>query len=270
MGEFVGQELNRTTYNLARMNMILHGVHYLDFDIQQEDTLEHPQHMGQTFEAIVANPPFSAKWSANKIFESDDRFAEYGRLAPASKADFAFVQHMLHHLDEDGTMAVILPHGVLFRGGAEGAIREFLIRRNWLDAVIGLPENIFYGTAIPTCILVLKKCKETEDVLFVDASTCFQRGKNQNWLGEEDVNRIVGAYRTRAEEERFTHRALLAEIEENDFNLNIPRYVDTFVPEAPVDLEEVTRRVEQINLDMRNVDEELRGFCAELGLEAPL
>ena len=117
---------------------------------------------------------------------------------------------------------------------------------------------------------MLKKCKETEDVLFVDASTCFQRGKNQNWLGEEDVNRIVGAYRTRAEEERFTHRALLAEIEENDFNLNIPRYVDTFVPEAPVDLEEVTRRVEQINLDMRNVDEELRGFCAELGLEAPL
>ena len=270
VGEFIGQELNRTTYNLARMNMILHGVHYLDFDIQQEDTLEHPQHMGQTFEAIVANPPFSAKWSANKIFESDDRFAEYGRLAPASKADFAFVQHMLHHLDEDGTMAVILPHGVLFRGGAEGAIREFLIRRNWLDAVIGLPENIFYGTAIPTCILVLKKCKETEDVLFVDASTCFQRGKNQNWLGEEDVNRIVEAYRTRAEEERFTHRALLAEIEENDFNLNIPRYVDTFVPETPVDLEEVTRRVEQINLDMRNVDEELRGFCAELGLEAPL
>lgn len=250
--------------------MILHGVHYLDFDIQQEDTLEQPQHMGQTFEAIVANPPFSAKWSANKIFESDDRFAEYGRLAPASKADFAFVQHMLHHLDEDGTMAVILPHGVLFRGGAEGAIREFLIRRNWLDAVIGLPANIFYGTAIPTCILVLKKCKETEDVLFVDASTCFQKGKNQNWLGEDNVNRIVEAYRTRAEEERFTHRALLAEIEENDFNLNIPRYVDTFVPESPVDLEEVTRRIEAINIEMREVDEELASFCAELGLEAPV
>ncbi|WP_299193613.1 type I restriction-modification system subunit M [uncultured Litoreibacter sp.] len=270
IADFYGQELNRTTYNLARMNMILHGVHYSKFDIEQEDTLELPQHEGMTFEAIVANPPFSAKWSANKVFESDDRFAEYGRLAPASKADFAFVQHMLHHLDEDGTMAVILPHGVLFRGGAEGAIREFLIRRNWLDSVIGLPENIFYGTAIPTCILVLKKCKETEDVFFVDASTCFERGKNQNTLGQGDVERIVQAYRTRAEEERFSHRALLAEIEENDFNLNIPRYVDTFVPESPVDLEKVTRCIEQINLDMRDVDEELRGFCAELGLEAPL
>jgi len=269
VGEFIGQELNRTTYNLARMNMILHGVHYLDFDIQQEDTLEHPQHMGQTFEAIVANPPFSAKWSANKIFESDDRFAEYGRLAPASKADFAFVQHMLHHLDEDGTMAVILPHGVLFRGGAEGAIREFLLRRNWLDAVIGLPANIFYGTSIPTCILVLKKCKETEDVLFVDASTCFQKGTNQNVLGDTDVTRIVDAYRTRAEEDRFSHRATLAEIAENEFNLNIPRYVDTFEAEPPIDLEGVTRRIEAINVLMRDVDEELATFCAELGLEAP-
>ena len=158
VGDFFGQELNRTTYNLARMNMILHGVHYRNFDIWQEDTLEHPQHDGLLSEAIVANPPFSAKWSASKIFESDDRFSEYGKLAPSSKADFAFVQHMLHHLDEDGTMAVVLPHGVLFRGGAEGAIREFLVgTKNWLDAVIGLPKNIFYGTEIPTCILVLKK-----------------------------------------------------------------------------------------------------------------
>src|SRR6056297_2188402 len=149
VGDFYGQEMNRTTYNLARMNMILHGVHYRNFDIKQEDTLEHPQHEGMLFEAIVANPPFSAKWSANKIFESDDRFSEYGKIAPGSKADFAFVQHMLHHLDEDGTMAVVLPHGVLFRGGAEGIIREFLIKKNCLDAVIGLPENIFYGTAIP-------------------------------------------------------------------------------------------------------------------------
>lgn len=269
VADFFGQELNRTTYNLARMNMILHGVHYSKFDIQQEDTLEHPQHMGRTFEAIVANPPFSAKWSANKIFESDDRFAEYGRLAPGSKADFAFVQHMLHHLDEDGTMAVVLPHGVLFRGGAEGAIREFLIRRNWLDAVIGLPANIFYGTSIPTCILVLKKCKETEDVLFVDASTCFQKGTNQNVLGDTDVTRIVEAYRTRAEEDRFSHRATLVEIKENEFNLNIPRYVDTFEAEPPIDLEGVTRRIEAINVLMLDVDKELAAFCAELGLEAP-
>ena len=219
----------------------------------------------------MANPPFSAKWSANRIFESDDRFSEYGRLAPGSKADFAFVQHMLHHLDEDGTMAVVLPHGVLFRSGAEGAIREFLVgTRNWLDAVIGLPANIFYGTGIPTCILVFRKCKEDEDVLFVDASTCFEKGKNQNNLRNEDVERIVETWAARAEEERFSHRASLNEIRENGFNLNIPRYVDTFEPEPEVDLEAVTARIHALNEEMAEVDETLRAFCAELGLEAPV
>ena len=271
VGDFFGQELNRTTYNLARMNMILHGVHYRNFDIRQEDTLEHPQHGGLLSEAIVANPPFSAKWSASKIFESDDRFSEYGKLAPSSKADFAFVQHMLHHLDEDGSMAVVLPHGVLFRGGAEGAIHEFLVgTKNWLDAVIGLPANLFYGTGIPTCILVFKKCKEHENVLFIDASTCFEKGKNQNNLSDRDVNRIVEAYRVRAEEERFSHRASLKEIRENDFNLNIPRYVDTFEPEPEVDLEAVTARIHDLNVEMQEVDETLQEFCAELGLEAPV
>ncbi len=161
VGDFYGQEMNHTTYNLARMNMILHGVHYRNFDLKQEDTLEHPQHQDKRFEAVVANPPFSAKWSANKLFESDDRFARYGRLAPKSKADFAFVQHMLYQLGENGTMTVVLPHGVLFRGAAEGHIRRYLIEeQNWLDAVIGLPANIFYGTSIPTSILVFKKCRE--------------------------------------------------------------------------------------------------------------
>ncbi len=233
--------------------------------------MEHPQHDGLLSEAIVANPPFSAKWSASKIFESDDRFSEYGKLAPSSKADFAFVQHMLHHLDEDGTMAVVLPHGVLFRGGAEGVIREFLVgTKNWLDAVIGLPANIFYGTGIPTCILVFKKCKEHENVLFVDASTCFEKGKNQNNLSDGDVERIVEAYRLRAEEERFCHRVSLEEIRGNDFNLNIPRYVDTFEPEPEVDLEAVTARIHDLNVEMKQVDETLREFCAELGLEAPV
>lgn len=171
----------------------------------------------------MANPPFSANWSSNPLLLSDDRFSQYGKLAPASKADFAFVQHMLHHLDDNGTMAVILPHGALFRGGAEGHIRQYLIKdRNWLDAVIGLPANIFYGTGIPTCILVFKKCRETEDVLFVDASTCFEKATNQNILRAADVDRIVGTFRSRAEVERFSHRATLAEITENDFNLNIP------------------------------------------------
>jgi type I restriction enzyme M protein len=269
--DFYGQEMNRTTFNLARMNMILHGVHYRNFNIKQDDTLTSPQHVGKTFEAVVANPPFSAKWSANKIFETDDRFAQYGRLAPASKADFAFVQHMLSHLDDNGTMAVILPHGALFRGGAEGEIRQYLIKdRNWLDAVIGLPANIFYGTGIPTCIMVFRKCREQDKVLFVDASTCFEKAKNQNFLRPDDINRIVQAYRNRTQEPRFSHNAPLAEIEENEFNLNIPRYVDTFEPEPDVDLAAVTSEIKKIDAGMEDLDKAIRDFCKELGLESPV
>ncbi|RCJ38143.1 type I restriction-modification system subunit M [Nostoc punctiforme NIES-2108] len=272
VGDFYGQEMNRTTYNLARMNMILHGVHYRNFDLRQEDTLENPQHEGMRFEAVVANPPFSAQWSANKLFESDDRFSQYGKLAPASKADFAFVQHMLHHLDENGIMAVVLPHGVLFRGGAEGHIRQYLIKeRNWLDAVIGLPANIFYGTSIPTCILVLKKCRESpEDVLFIDASAYFEKAKNQNYLRDEDVEKIISTYRQRIEEEKYSYRAPLAEIAENDFNLNIPRYVDTFEEEEEIDLAAVAVKLRQCDQDMVAIDEAIKGFCDELGIEAPL
>lgn len=269
--DFFGQEMNRTTYNLARMNMILHGVHYRNFDLKQEDTLEHPQHEGERFEAIVANPPFSAKWSARPLFLQDDRFAQYGKLAPSSKADYAFVTHMLSHLDENGTMAVVLPHGALFRGGAEGTIREFIIaQKNWLDAVIGLPANIFYGTSIPTCIMVFKKCREVDDVLFIDASTCFEKGKNENRLRDEDVDRIIDTYRGRKEEPRFSHRAPLAEIAGNDYNLNIPRYVDTFEAEEAIDLSAVTRDLAAIEADMGGIDADIRAFCAELGLESPV
>lgn len=271
VSEFFGQEMNRTTYNLARMNMILHGVHYRNFDLKQEDTLEHPQHDGMRFDAVVANPPFSANWSSNPLLLSDDRFSQYGRLAPASKADFAFVQHMLHHLDDNGTMAVILPHGALFRGGAEGHIRQYLIKdRNWLDAVIGLPANIFYGTSIPTCILVFKKCRETEDVLFVDASTCFEKATNQNILRPTDVDSIVDTFRSRKELVRFSHRATLAEITENEFNLNIPRYVDTFEAEADIDLTAVATAVRTIESNMATLDTSIRDFCVELGLESPV
>lgn len=271
VADFFGQEMNRTTYNLARMNMILHGVHYRNFDLKQEDTLEHPQHEGMQFEAIVANPPFSAKWSARPLFLQDDRFAQYGKLAPSSKADYAFVTHMLAHLDNNGAMAVVLPHGALFRGGAEGVIREYIIReKNWLDAVIGLPANIFYGTGIPTCIMVFKKCRETDDVLFVDASTCFEKGKNENRLRDEDVDRIVTAYRTRAEEAKFSHRASLTEIEGNDYNLNIPRYVDTFEAEAEIDLAAVAHELDRVEKDMAPIDAQIRAFCAELGLESPV
>ena len=183
VGSFYGQEMNPTTYNLARMNMILHGVHYQRFDLKNEDTLEHPapEHADLRFEAIVANPPFSANWSASAIQENDERFSAYGKLAPKTKADFAFVQHMVHHLDIGATMACVLPHGVLFRGAAEGHIRRYLIEDcNYLDAVIGLPANIFYGTGIPTCILVLKKQRENpDDILFIDASQHFEKVGNQ-------------------------------------------------------------------------------------------
>lgn len=272
VGDFYGQEMNRTTFNLARMNMILHGVHYRNFDLKQEDTLERPQHKDLRFEAVVANPPFSANWSANKIHESDDRFAQYGRLAPSSKADFAFVQHMLYQLDENGTMAVILPHGALFRGAAEGHIRRYLIEeQNWLDAVIGLPGNIFYGTSIPTCILVFKKCREhPNDVLFIDASAHFEKAKNQNNLRLQDIDKIVSTYRARNAEDKYSHVALLSEIAENDYNLNIPRYVDTFEEEVPVDLAAVAAEVKKINQELLGVDDVIGAFCDELGIEGPI
>jgi len=271
VGDFYGQEMNRTTYNLARMNMILHGVHYRNFDLRQEDTLEHPQHEGMRFEAVVANPPFSAHWSANKLFESDDRFSQYGRLAPSSKADFAFVQHMLHHLDDNGAMAVVLPHGVLFRGAAEGEIRKYLIdERNWLDAVIGLPANIFYGTSIPTCVLVFKKCREhPNDILFIDASANFEKAKNQNFLRDEDVEKIVKTYRDRLQEEKYSYCAPLAEVAENDFNLNIPRYVDTFEEEEEIDLGAIALELRSMDRAIEENDRIIGGFCEELGIEVP-
>lgn len=268
VSSFYGQELNRTTYNLARMNMILHGVHYLKFDIKQEDTLEKPLHLDKKFDAIVANPPFSAKWSANQLFTSDDRFSQYGKLAPKSKADFAFVQHMIHHLDENGIMATVLPHGVLFRGAAEGHIRQFLIKeKNYLDAVIGLPANIFYGTSIPTCILVFKKCRETpEDVLFIDASSHFEKVKTQNMLRDVDIDKIITTYRERIVEDKYSYRASLEEIAENDYNLNIPRYVDTFEEEEPVDIKAVMQNISDLESKRSALDKEINVFLEELGI----
>lgn len=272
VSNFYGQELNQTTYNLARMNMILHGVKYGDFDIKQGDSLESPQHMEHKFEAIVANPPFSAKWSSDKAFLDDERFSAYGKLAPKSKADYAFVQHMIYHLDENGTMGIVLPHGVLFRGAAEAVIRKYLVgEKNYLDAVIGLPANIFYGTSIPTCILIFKKCREDDaDVLFIDASKDFEKVKNQNKLRPEDIDKIVNTYANREEIEKYSHKATMDEIEENDFNLNIPRYVDTFEEEEPIDLDEVCDELEKISKEMEEVDKEIKKYCDELGIRAPI
>lgn len=266
--KFYGQELTSTTYNLARMNMLLHDVNYLNFDIKNEDTLEHPQHEGMKFEAIVANPPYSAKWSADDKFLDDERFSAYGKLAPKSKADFAFVQHMIHQLDNNGTMAVVLPHGVLFRGASEGVIRKYLIEeRNVLDAVIGLPSNIFYGTSIPTVILVFKKCRENGDnILFIDASNEFEKGKNQNNLTDENVQKIVETYVKRETIDKYSYVALMDEIKENDYNLNIPRYVDTFEEEEPIDLKAVSERIKSIDKEIASIDEQLAVYLKELGL----
>jgi len=270
---FYGQELNRTTYNLARMNMILHDVHFSKFDIKQEDTLAEPQHLEERFEAIVANPPFSAKWKGkdNPLNENDERFSQYGKLAPSSKADFAFVQHMIHQLDDNGTLACVLPHGVLFRGSSEGLIRRYLIEKlNYLDAVIGLPPNIFFGTGIPTCILVISKCRvDSDNILFIDASKEFIKEGNQNKLLGEHLDKIFQSVEDRKTIDKFSYLASLAEVEENDFNLNIPRYVDTFQEEQHVDLETVSEELKKLDKNLITNDKVVEGFCKELGLQTP-
>ena len=266
---FYGQEKVSTTYNLARMNMLLHRVPFNRFDIYNGDTLENPceEHMKMRFQAIVANPPYSAQWSADQKFLNDERFSNYGKLAPKSKADYAFIQHMIYLLDDNGTMAVVLPHGVLFRGASEGTIREYLIKdKNYLDAVIGLPANIFYGTSIPTCILVFKKCRTSDNVLFIDASKDFEPGKNQNRLRNEDVDKIINTYKERKEVEKYAHLATMEEIKENVYNLNIPRYVDTFEEEEEIDLDAVQVELEKIDEEDKKVTEELNKYLRELGL----
>lgn len=266
--KYYGQEKVSTTYNLARMNMLLHDIPYQRFDIRNADTLEEPQHLDMRFEAVVANPPYSAKWSADEQFKEDERFSAYAKLAPKSKADFAFIQHFIHQLDDNGTMAVVLPHGVLFRGAAEEAIRKYLIEeKNYLDAVIGLPANIFYGTSIPTCILVFKKCRKDDDnVLFIDASNEFEKVKNQNNLSDEHVEKIVSTFLRRETIEKYSYAATLDDIKENDYNLNIPRYVNTFEEEEPIDLEAVAQRLNEINDEIGEVDAELDKYFKELGV----
>ena len=273
VGEFFGQELNRTTYNLARMNMILHDVHFSRFDIKQEDTLEHPQHLDHSFDVVVANPPFSAKWKGkeNPLNETDDRFSQYGALAPTTKADFAFVQHMIYQLNDSGTMAVVLPHGVLFRGAAEGKIREYIIKeQNYLDAVIGLPANLFYGTSIPACILIFKKCRVHDDnILFIDSSQHFEKVGNQNTLTNDHVAKIIESYAKRESIDKYSYAAPLSEVAENDYNLNIPRYVDTFEEEEPVDIVAVTNMLHALEAAMQDTDASITGFCKELGIPSP-
>lgn len=266
--QYYGQEYNSTTYNLARMNMLLHDVNYKQFQIENDDTLESPAIHDERFDAVVANPPYSAHWSADPSFLEDERFSNYGKLAPKKTADYAFIQHMIYHLDDHGTMAVVLPHGVLFRGNAEGTIRKYLIEdKNYIDAVIGLPANLFFGTNIPTCILVFKKCREeSDDVLFIDASQSFEKGKNQNHLTDDDVNKIVDTYRQRETIDKYSYVASLDEIRENDYNLNIPRYVDTFEEEEPIDLVQVQQQLKDIDKEIAEVEAEIKDYLKELGV----
>lgn len=270
---YFGQELNPTTYNLARMNMILHGVHFDKFDIRQGDTLMEDMHADLKAEAIVANPPFSAEWksTSDPQLAHDDRFSQYGRLAPKSYADYAFVTHMLYHLADNGTMAVVLPHGALFRSGAEGHIRKYIIeKQNYLDAVVGLPQNLFFGTSIPATILVFKKCRrDDDDILFIDASKEFEKRKNQSHLTDENIKKIFGTYTNRKEIEKYSHRASLEEIKGNDYNLNIPRYVDPFEEEEEVNIKEVAQGLQKLQKDEKGLKSKITEFCDELKIDKP-
>ena len=269
---YYGQELTSTTYNLARMNMILRGIGYKNFEINNGDTLENDMFGERKFRVQVANPPYSAHWSSAPSFMEDERFNAYGKLAPKSKADFAFVQHMVWHMDDDGRAVVLLPHGVLFRGDAECVIRRHLIEKmNVLDAVIGLPANLFFGTGIPVCVLVLKRDRgaNADNILFIDASKEFESGKNQNILRDQDIDKIVEAYEEREDVDKFAHVASMDEIAENGFNLNIPRYVDTFEPEPEIDLNAVAKEIRSVQAEIKDIDAKLKPYFKELGLDFP-
>ncbi|MEQ8771065.1 MAG: type I restriction-modification system subunit M [Phycisphaerales bacterium] len=275
VGMTYGQEKNVTTYNLARMNMLLHGVKDSEFYIHHGDTLVNDWEVltdpnpanRPKFDAVVANPPFSYRWTPKEETSKDARFKEHG-VAPKSAADFAFLLHGLHYLKDDGVMAIILPHGVLFRGAAESRIRRKLLEDGHIDTVIGLPANLFYSTGIPVCILVLKKCKRSDDVLFINAEKDFDKGKRQNFLSKTHIKRIVETYRERPDEiERYARRVDMAEIEANDFNLNISRYVSTAEPEEQVDLDATHATLKEIDKRVRKAKDTHNGFLKELGLQ---
>jgi len=273
IGKIYGQESNITTYNLARMNMLLHGVKDSEFEIFHGDTLLNDWDMlreanpakKKYFDAVVANPPFSYRWDLTDALSDDVRFKNYG-LAPKSAADFAFLLHGFQYLAKEGTMAIILPHGVLFRGGVEERIRTKLLKDGNIDTVIGLPANLFYSTGIPVCILVLKKCKKPDDVLFINASEHFEKGKRQNRLRQDDIDRIVSTYQFRTEEERYSRRVSMDEIEANGCNLNISRYISTATAEEEIDL--IAVHTDLVNIEERIVKATSKHneFLKELGL----
>lgn len=273
IGKIYGQEKNITTYNLARMNMLLHGVKDSEFEIHHGDSLlndwsilnEMNPSKKIMFDAIVANPPFSYRWEPAEAMGEDFRFKNYG-LAPKSAADFAFLLHGFHFLSDEGVMAIILPHGVLFRGGAEERIRTKLLKDKHIDTVIGLPANLFFSTGIPVCLLVLKKCKKSDDVLFINAAKDFEKGKRQNTLLPEHIDKIVETYQFRKEADRYSRRVSMDEIVENNFNLNISRYVDTSEEEKEIDIHAVMRDIKALEGKRADLDKEIEVYLQELGL----
>ena len=269
---FWGQELTAQTYNLCRMNMILRGIKYQNFHIYNDDTLARDHFEDRKFRVQVANPPYSAHVQRPELMAEDPRFNTYGKFVPKTKADLAFVQHMIHHMDDDGRIAVLLPHGVLFRGNAEETIRKYMIEKlNVIDAIIGLPANLFYGTSIPVTVIVCKKNRNgnADNILFIDASKDFKAGKNQNELEPAHIQRIVETYRKREDVPKYAHVASMEEIIENGYNLNIPRYVDTSEKVAEIDLKEVTEEIRKNQKEMDNVAAELKKSFDMLGLEFP-
>ncbi|MBD3950081.1 type I restriction-modification system subunit M [Tuanshanicoccus lijuaniae] len=265
--DYYGQELNTSTYNLARMNMMLHNVAVENQHLRNADTLDQdwPTDEPTDFDGVLMNPPYSAKWSSASGFLQDPRFSRYSVLAPKSKADFAFLLHGYYHLKQsDGVMAIVLPHGVLFRGNAEGKIRKALLEEGAIDTVIGLPANIFYNTSIPTTVIILKKNRTNRDVLFIDASKEFEKGKNQNTMTEAHLDKILDAYIQRKDQDKFSYVASFDKIVENDFNLNIPRYVDTFEEEIVVPLNEIAREIQQVDADIEKTTKELNELLGQL------
>lgn len=275
IGKIYGQEKNITTYNLARMNMLLHGVKDTEFEIHHGDTLvndwdilneENPAKK-MTFDAVVANPPFSLRWDPKEETAKDFRFNGFG-VAPKSAADFAFLLHGLHFLSDNGTMAIILPHGVLFRGGKEEVIRKELIKKDYIDAIIGLPANLFYSTGIPVCVIVLKKCRKNERILFINASSeeHYEKGKRQNFLREKDIEDIIEAYKSRETIRRYARNVSLGEIKDNGYNLNISRYVNLSKDEEIIDLLQVNKRLAVIEKEIAMARDEHNKYLEELGL----
>ena len=265
--KYYGQELMPSTYNLARMNMFLHGVLPENQHIRNGDTLDAdwPTDEETEFDVVTMNPPYSANWSAAEGFKQDERFMDYGgKLAPKSKADYAFLLHGFYHLKQTGTMAIVLPHGVLFRGAAEGTIREILLKNGSIYAVIGLPSNMFYNTSIPTCIIVLKKHREGRDVLFIDASSLFKKEKKQNVMEEEHIDKVLELYHNRKTVEKLAYLASFEDIKANDFNLNIPRYVDTSEEEEEIDLKQLSMDIKDTNQKIKDGNRALLSMMREL------